>query len=86
MKRLGFALVVAIVLGITLLGYSQMAPGLAQSGSASTDHARVVAALRSAPVMLIENTSHQSPDVIGIHGCANWGDKVSASIPDAHKC
>jgi len=58
MKRICLVLVIAIVLGITLLGYSQTAPGLAQSRPAvpaTHNSARVVAALRSAPVMFIEN-------------------------------
>jgi len=58
MKRLVLVLVIAIVLGITLLGYSQTAPGLAQSRPAvlaTPNSARVEAALQGAPVMFIEN-------------------------------
>jgi len=69
MKRFGFALVIAIVLGIVLLCLSQTAPGVAQGGQATLDHARVVATLHSAPVMSIENTSHQSPGVTFLQGC-----------------
>jgi hypothetical protein len=58
MKRLGFAAVIAIVLGITLIGLSQTAPGLVQGGpvaSTTPAPARVPEALRSSPVMFIEN-------------------------------
>lgn len=55
MKRSGFALVVVIVFGITLLGTYQMAPGLAQNWPAAPDHARVTTAIQGPSIMFIEN-------------------------------
>jgi len=72
MKRFGFALVIAIVLGIVLLSASTTAPGLAQGGpaaQAAADRARVAAALHSAPVMFIANVGHQSTGVTPLQEC-----------------